>query len=84
MRCPNAQLILRYFLFHTDFFIDAVLQNMTETGYYIKSAEFYAVDMDVEYTAGSIAVSILISLFVLSRLASSFSKWGRLCVSDSE
>lgn len=40
--------------------------------------------MDIDFTTGSILVSIFISLFVLSRMAHSFIKWGKLCVTDSE
>lgn len=40
--------------------------------------------MEPTITAGSIVVSVLLSLFALSRMASSFLRWGRLCASDSE
>lgn len=57
---------------------------MTEIGYDINSIKFFTVDMDAAFTPASIGLSILISLFVLSRLTHSLLKWSRLCVTDSE
>lgn len=40
--------------------------------------------MESDVTVGFVIVLIVLSLFVLSRMASSFIKWGKLCVTDSE
>jgi peptidoglycan/LPS O-acetylase OafA/YrhL len=40
--------------------------------------------MEPEITVGSIVVSVLLSLFALSRMSSSFLRWGKLCASESE
>lgn len=63
------------------FLINSLLQD---TSYSINSINFIDVDMQAHTTAGSITVSILICLFIIARMSSSFLKWGKLCVSDSE
>lgn len=57
---------------------------MTESNYQINSVQFNPVDMDIQFTAASIIVCVVLSLFILTRMASSFVKWGRLCMADSE
>lgn len=40
--------------------------------------------MEADVTAGSVAICVIISLFILARLVSSFKKWGEYCVADTE
>jgi len=40
--------------------------------------------MEVSVSAGSVATCVVISLFILARMISSFKKWGEYCVADSE
>ena len=57
---------------------------MTEGNYSINSVQFNPVEMEIQFTAASIIVCVVLSLFILTRMASSFVKWGRLCMADSE
>jgi hypothetical protein len=40
--------------------------------------------MEASVSVGSVVVCVVISLFILARMASSFKKWGEYCVADSE
>lgn len=57
---------------------------MTDSNYQINSVQFNSVEMELQYTTASIIVCVVLSLFILSRMVSSFVKWGRLCMADSE
>jgi hypothetical protein len=40
--------------------------------------------MEPSVSAGSVAVCVIISLFILARMVTSFKKWGEYCVADNE
>lgn len=67
-----------------DFLIEAIFKDVTDPAYEVTAIQFNSVSMEASVSVGSVVVCVVISLFILARMASSFKKWGEYCVADSE